>query len=148
DPFMKESEGSQIVAREILDHNHVTVKCYVLPHISKLNQEHRIRSKTDEWYHLQGFYIYRNSRLLHFGDWLGLFSKNEHFKNARILIDIPNKLDHEWKIDIKKATATPPFLVRKDLIRLGKLTRKTAGAVHRFRGNQIMLDDTIKSFDF
>lgn len=148
DPFMKDSEGGQLTAHENLDGNQVTVKCYVLPHISKLNSEERKKAKTDEWYRLQGFYIYRNSRLLLYGDWLGLFPKNEHFKNARILIDIPNKLDHDWKIDIKKATATPSLTVRKDLIRLGKMTRKAAGAVHRFRGNQIMLDDSIKSFDF
>lgn len=148
DPFMKESEGGQLIAQETLDNNKVVVKCYVLPHISKLNPEKRKKAKTDEWYRLQGFYIYRNSRLLLHGDWLGLFPKNEHFKNARILVDIPNKLDHDWKIDIKKATATPSILARKDLVRLGKMTRKSAGAVHRFRGNQIMLDDSITSFDF
>ncbi|MBK8503431.1 MAG: ATP-binding protein [Saprospiraceae bacterium] len=148
DPFMKESEGGQLIACENLDNDQVTVKCYVLPHISKLNPEERKKAKTDEWYRLQGFYIYRNSRLLLYGDWLGLFPKNEHFKNARILVDIPNKLDHDWKIDIKKATATPSISIRKDLIRLGKMTRKAAGSVHRFRGNQVMLDDSIKSFDF
>lgn len=148
DPFMKESEGGQLIACEKLDNDQVTVKCYVLPHISKLNPEDRRKAKTEDWYRLQGFYIYRNSRLLLYGSWLGLFPKNEHFKNARILVDIPNKFDHDWKIDIKKATATPSVSVRKDLVRLGKMTRKAAGAVHRFRGNQIMLDDSIKSFDF
>ena len=81
-----------------------------------MREEERLIAKTERWYDLQGFYIYRNNRLLLFGDWLGLFSKNEHFKNARILIDIPNRLDHEWKIDIKKATATPSLRIRKDLI--------------------------------
>ncbi len=148
DPFMKQSEGGQLVASELLDKGQVNVKCYVLPHISKLSVEERKNSKTEDWYKLQGFYIYRQNRLLLHGDWLGLFSKNEHFKNARILIDIPNKLDHDWKIDIKKATATPSFSIRKDLVRLGKLTRSKAGSIHKFRGNQIMLDDTIKTFDF
>lgn len=148
DPFMKQSEGGQLVAKEDLDKGKVKVKCYVLPHISKLSADERKKSKTEEWYKLQGFYIYRQNRLLLHGDWLGLFSKNEQYKNARILIDIPNRLDHDWKIDIKKATATPSFVVRKDLVRLGKLTRTAAGSLHRFRGNQIMLDDSIKSFDF
>ena len=148
DPFMKNAEGSQIVANEELDKGKVKVKCYLLPHISKLSSENRKQAKVDEWYRLQGFYIYRQNRLLLFGDWLGLFSKNEQYKNARILIDIPNKLDHDWKIDIKKATATPSFTVRKDLIRLGKLARSSAASIHKFRGNQIMLDDSIKTFDF
>ena len=148
DPFMKQSEGGQLVAKEDLDKGQVKIKCYILPHISKLSAVERKKSKTEEWYNLQGFYIYRQNRLLLHGDWLGLFSKNEQFKNARILIDIPNRLDHDWKIDIKKATATPSLKVRKDLVRLGKLARTAAGSLHRFRGNQIMLDDSINSFDF
>lgn len=148
DPFMKQSEGGQMIASEALEHGQVNIKCYVLPHISKLSIEERKKGKVEDWYKLQGFYIYRQNRLLLHGDWLGLFSKNEHYKNARILIDISNKLDHDWKIDIKKATATPSFSVRKDLIRLGKLTRSKASQIHKFRGNQIMLDDTIKTFDF
>lgn len=147
DPFMKES-GEQLICDELLDNDNVRIKCYVLPHISKINKEKREVARTDKWYGLQGFYIYRNERLLLFGDWLGLFNKNEHYKNARILIDIPNKLDHDWKIDIKKATATPSIKIRKDLIRLGKMTRLAAGNVYRFRGNEVLLDDSITSFDF
>ena len=145
---MKEEEGSQLVSDELLENDNVRIKCYVLPHISKIKEEDRKKAKTEDWYKLQGFYIYRNERLLLYGDWLGIFTKNEHYKNARILIDIPNKLDHEWKIDIKKATATPSILIRKDLVRLGKMTRQTASNIYRFRGNQIMLDDSITSFDF
>lgn len=148
DPFLKEEEGGQLLAKEALDNGKVQIKCYLLPHISKLSPEKRLKAKTELWYKLQGFYIYRKERLLLYGDWLGLFPKNEHVKNARILIDIPNNLDHEWKIDIKKATATPSLIVRKDLIRLAKTTRKAAGKIHRFRGNQIILDDSTKSFDF
>lgn len=148
DPFMKDEDGGQLVCDERLENDNVQIKCYVLPHISKINEEARLKAKTENWYKLQGFYIYRNERLLLYGDWLGLFTKNEHYKNARILIDIPNKLDHDWKIDIKKATATPSFTIRKDLIRLGKMTRLAAASIYRFRGNQIMLDDSISSFDF
>ncbi len=148
DPFMKDEEGGQLICDEQLDNNNVHVKCYVLPHLSKINKDKREIAKTEKWYGLQGFYIYRNERLLLYADWLGLFNKNEHYKNARILIDISNQLDHEWKIDIKKATASPSVIVRKDLVRLGKMTRLAAGNVYRFRGNQVMLDDSIKSFDF
>ena len=48
-------------------------------------------------------------------DWLGLFNKNEHYKNARILIDISNQLDHEWKIDIKKTTVSPIGYCKKGI---------------------------------
>jgi hypothetical protein len=148
DPFMKDSSATQCIGEEILDNNQVTVKCYVIPHISKLSPEERKIAKTEEWYNLQGFYIYRNGRLLLYGDWLGLFPKAEHYKNARILVDIPNKLDHEWKIDIKKATAMPPVSVRNDLVRLGKKTIKEAAELPIFRGTQIKLGDSSRSFNF
>ena len=150
DPFMKEEMGGQLIHNEYLNGQDINIKCYVLPHISKLNEETRKKARIDEWFALQGFYIYRNERLLLYGDWLGIgqFTKSEHYKNARILIDIPNKLDHEWKIDIKKATATPSVSIRKDLVRLGKSTRLEAANMYRFRGNQIMLNSGIKSFNF
>lgn len=149
DPYMKDFKGNQLIARESLDNDQVKVKCYVIPHISQIpNPKDRQAAKSEKWYNLQGFYIYRKERLLLYGDWLGLFPKNEHYKNARILIDIPNRLDHEWKIDIKKASATPSITVRRDLIRLGKLTRKAAAEIYKYRGNEIMLNDNIKSFSF
>jgi len=148
DPFLKEASGTQIVAKEWITEGKIKAKCFVLPHISMLTVEERKESRVDEWYGLQGFYIYRSNRLLLYGDWLGLFPKNEHYKNARILVDIPNSMDHEWKIDIKKSTATPSLVARKDLVRLGKHTRLAAGNVHKFRGNQIKLDETVKAFDF
>jgi hypothetical protein len=41
-------------------------------------------------------------RLLLAGDWLGMFRKEEHYKLTRIQIDLPNSLDADWQIDIKK----------------------------------------------
>ncbi|MEL4454855.1 ATP-binding protein [Lutimonas vermicola] len=148
DPFMKNEDGSQLIGDEFLDNTSVHVKCYVLPHISKIDSETRAKVKTQDWYKYQGFYIYRNERLLLYGDWLGLFSKNEHYKNARVLIDISNELDHEWKIDIKKATASPSIRVRRDLMRLGRMTRQSAAKIYKFRGNRILLDDSLTGIHF
>ena len=49
------------------------------------------------------------------GDWLGLFRKEEHYKLVRIQIDLPNKLDTDWQIDIKKSTARPPLVSREQI---------------------------------
>ncbi|MCY4160883.1 MAG: ATP-binding protein [Flavobacteriaceae bacterium] len=133
DPFMKEADGTQRIAEEKLDNKQIQIRCYVIPHSSKIRLEDREETRINQWYDLQGFYIYRNNRLLLYGDWLKLFPKKEYFKNARILIDIPNALDSQWKIDIKKAKATPPLNIRDDLKRLALLTRRSAANVHRFR---------------
>ena len=61
---MKDLEGGQLICDEFLDNNNVHVKCYVLPHLSKIKKDKREIAKTEKWYGLQGFYIYRNERLL------------------------------------------------------------------------------------
>lgn len=85
----------------------------------------------------QGFYVYRGKRLLLAGDWLGLFRKEEHLKLARIQIDLPNTLDSEWQIDIKKSTAIPPMACRDTLYAYAKAVRKSAQDVFRHRGRVI-----------
>jgi len=69
------------------------------------------------------------------GDWLGLgFQKEEHYKLARIGVDLPNLLDEDWDIDIKKSRARPPDHLRPDLRRIAEATRRRAAEVYRQRG--------------
>ena len=42
------------------------------------------------------------------GGWLGLTRQTELTKLCRIAVDIPNTMDSEWKIDVKKASAQLP----------------------------------------
>ena len=63
----------------------VRVTPYVLPHHSRLTTaQHSAAGGPAGWNAQQGFYVYRNRRLLLPGDWLGLeFRKEEHYKLAR-----------------------------------------------------------------
>ena len=63
----------------------------------------------------QGFYIYRNNRLIIWGTWFGMKPRAELTKNARIRVDIPNSLDDMWSIDIKKQSATIPKRIQNQL---------------------------------
>lgn len=148
DPFLKKQSG-YLAAFEKLANKQVQVRCYVLPHISSLNEdERRDGAGPNGWYDQQGFYIYRNERLLVAGNWLGLFTKNEHSKLARICVDFSNQLDHEWKLDIKKSSATPPPKFRKDFDRLGKLTRLQSAKVYKHRGTQLGRNPDLPDFNF
>ena len=50
----------------------ISVVPYVLPHISKVSPEkHEKAAGPKGWNFHQGFYVYRNERLLVPGDWLG-----------------------------------------------------------------------------
>ena len=135
DPFLKNEIGVQVMPDENLLNGKVTLKGYVLPHKSKLTEEvFRSASGSKGWNQHQGFYIYRNERLLVAGSWLGMFKQEEHYKLARIMIDIPNSLDNEWQIDIKKSVARPPASLIKQIKSYANSVRSKAVEVYRHRG--------------
>ena len=112
------------------------VKGYVLPHKNNFSSEENYR-KAEGMYGYpaaQGFYIYRGKRLLLAGSWLNLFRKEDHYKLVRISIDLPNTLDSEWQIDIKKSTATPPISCREQLRSYALDVRNKGMEVYRHRG--------------
>jgi hypothetical protein len=90
------------------------VRPFVLPHKDKLGEKlYEQATGPAGWNAQQGFYVYRNKRLLVAGDWLGLgYPKEEQFKLARIQIDLPNTMDSDWDIDVKKSRARPPGSIR------------------------------------
>lgn len=143
DPFMIGHPGKpweSPVATRMTDVGLVEVQCHVLPHKDKLSDDEFVREGGPEgWTSQQGFYIYRNKRLLHAGGWLGLgqgraWPREEAHRLARIRLDIPNTADSEWKIDVKKSTARPPVSIRPWLTRLAEDTRSRARQVFAFRG--------------
>ena len=113
----------------------VEVRPFVLPHVSKQSEDERaLGSGIFGWNAHQGFYVYRNKRMIIPGSYLDLpFKAEEHYKLCRIQIDLPNSLDHEWCIDVRKAAASPPSNIRADLERIAKATRAQAAEVYRAR---------------
>ena len=110
----------------------------MLPHKSKMtNDKFRESEGPKGWNEQQGFYIYRNDRLLLAGDWLGMYRKEEHYKLARIEINLPNSLDSEWQIDIKKSIARPPLGLRDHLRAYAGKVRLQAVEVYRHKGKNV-----------
>lgn len=141
DPFLASLPATQVLPGERLPFagEEVEVQPYVLPHHSSLSAEaHRAAAGTRGWNQHQGFYIYRARRLLVAGDWLGLpFQKEEHYKLARIRVDLSNAMDREWQIDVRKATARIPRELRDELKRIADATRSRAAEAYRYRGKRI-----------
>ena len=52
---------------------------------------------------MQGFYIYREQRLIHSGDWMRMFSKEPHGTLLRVELSFDHKLDNAFHVDIKKS---------------------------------------------
>lgn len=141
DPFLEEVSATEPLPSEVLGtgSEEFEVKPFILPHHSRISPEEHTRAAGSRgWNAHQGFYIYRNKRLLVAGDWLGLgMQKEEHFKLARIRIDLPNTTDLSWQIDVKKSQAHPPAALRKDLRRIATTARSRASNIYRHRGKMI-----------
>lgn len=144
DPFMvghPSKPWNSPVSRRQTPDGQVEIECHVLPHKDKLSEDEWKRcAGPNGWTAQQGFYVYRNERLLLAGGWLGLgpnkaWNREEAHRLARIRLDIPNTADAAWKIDIKKSTARPPIALRQWLTRYAEDTRERARRVFAYRGS-------------
>ena len=144
DPFMTGHPAKpweSPIAKLSTPSGQVEAQCHVLPHKDRLSADDFVRAGGPEgWTSQQGFYVYRNKRLLLAGGWLGLgvsraWNREESHRLARIRVDIPNSADADWKIDVRKSTARPPVYVRAWLIGLAENTRDKARKVFAFRGS-------------
>lgn len=118
----------------------VEVRGYVLPHRDRFGtaDEHEAAGGPDGWIAQQGFYIYRAGRLIVAGGWLGLGGSREWLRDeasqlARIQVDIGNTADAAWRVDVRKATARAPALLRNDLLRIAVDVRRSARDVYAHR---------------
>jgi histidine kinase/DNA gyrase B/HSP90-like ATPase len=118
DPFVQANPFTEQVGTETrnVEGHAVRVRAFILPHINKMTADEleRAGGKT-RLRETQGFYVYRNRRLITWGTWFKLLGRDELTRLARIQIDIPNALDHLWGLDVKKSTASPPYVIRRVL---------------------------------
>lgn len=117
----------------------IKIQPFILPHESKLSQDERKQLQIIKgWTEHQGIYLYRNKRLIADGSWLDLnFRKKESQRLCRICIDIPNTLDSEWQIDVKKASAKIPDVIRKRIKAICFLSIEKAIKTYTTRGAYI-----------
>lgn len=140
DPFCKKNAATQILPEEMVwvDDIAVSIQPYILPHHSRLSaSEYDYYQDRSDFISNQGAYVYRNGRLMAWGDWFRLIPKGEATKLARVQIDFPNSLDEAWTIDIKKSRARPPHAVRERMRQIiAKITSRSV-TVHRGRGQRL-----------
>lgn len=143
DPFLTRHPSTQPMTEQSLWINGeaIPVKPYILPFASKLSSKD-IQSigGTDDLRQHQGFYIYRNRRLIVWGTWFRLIRQNELGKLARVRVDIPNSLDFIWELDIKKSTASLPSFIKKNLADIVRNAVGRSEQVYRYRGRNIQTD--------
>lgn len=146
DPFGRSHSKTQRDPEERLSlaKGDVVIQCFTVPH-------HKSMSKT-AWEELggpeghlktQGFYIYRERRLIIAGSWLGLARQTELTKLARVMVDIPNTMDAEWKIDVRKASAQLPPVVRERLRKIVERLQGTSKRTYQRRGRKLVSEENL-----
>lgn len=148
-PFNISSEfpSTELQEEQLSINNHeIKIQPYILPHESKLSHDERkIIHIIKGWTEHQGIYLYRNKRLIADGTWLDLgFRKKESQRLCRICIDIPNTLDTEWQIDVRKASAKIPDVVRKRIKDICFISLEKAIKVYTHRGAYLKRKGTKK----
>lgn len=159
DPFALQNKQTVRSPEEqiSLETGNVYIQSFTLPHHKEMTQK--------EWDDLggpeghlksQGFYLYRAQRLIIHGTWFGLARQAELTKLCRVRIDIPNSMDSDWKIDVKKSSAQLPPVVRERLKLLLERISDGSKRTYRKRGqklvdqnrmpmwHRIIVDDTIR----
>ena len=145
DPFLTK-KSTQLMDEEIIvvRGKKVKVKPFILPHTSKLTKAELIQlGGKDGLRKLQGFYVYRNKRLLIWGTWFRLMRQGDLTKLSRVQVDIPNSLDDLWTLDIKKSTATPPEEVRNNLKTIINKIAEGSRRTWTFRGKKEISDKMV-----
>ncbi|PPD16123.1 MAG: ATP-binding protein [Methylobacterium sp.] len=141
DPFARKNPATISDPEEKLTliRGDVEIQSFTLPHhkqISKMDWEDI--GGPEGHLKSQGFYLYRGKRLILHGTWFGLCRQSELTKLSRVRVDIPNSMDADWKIDVKKSSAQLPAVVRDRLKRV--IERILAGSKRTYskRGQKLV----------
>ncbi|OHX50690.1 ATP-binding protein [Cytobacillus oceanisediminis] len=109
DPFCTLEPETELVAEEEQDaefedgtKTSFVVRAYVLPRKEEFSSE-EARKKAKLSNNLQGFYVYRENRLIHYGNWMGMYSNEPHSTLLRVEFSFDYLMDEAFNVDIKKS---------------------------------------------
>lgn len=154
DPFFTRNPATQVKKQKIsVNETVIDVTAYVLPNLNRMSSEELATSKkmNSRFRDTQGFYIYRQKRLLMFGTWFRLTPRSELSKLSRIQVDTPNTLDAQWKLGVTKSQVEPPEVLKRALANLVpsivKESQKVLGKSFKVKSSDVANVDTFWNFD-
>ena len=153
-PFILENSATQELPEESVFSKdgsaEVTIQPYVLPHKTKFasDDDYQAAGGPKGWNYHQGVYVYRNRRLIICGTWFDYIKKEPAYNLARIKIDITSASDEDWKIDIKKSTASLPIYVKESVEREIDICTETSARVYNSRGSYSKSNVSVPNLDY
>lgn len=150
DPFCREYDGpvSSTTFTAVFNDedgtSSIQLNCYIVPakdELDTLSKRQRVmpsekntalKSFSEE--SLSGFYIYRENRLIHWGDWFNMPGIDFHKKLCRFELSFGEELDEVFQVDIKKSRITLNDELRGELIDFVRPITKEGDK--RYRGTE------------
>jgi len=109
DPFCESEPKSQQLAKEKIevelpngDKTFFNVEAWLLPRKDEFSTP-TAKSDAKVSNDMEGFYVYRENRLIHYGGWLGMFISDPHISLLRVKFSFDHTLDDAFNVDIKKS---------------------------------------------
>jgi hypothetical protein len=109
DPFCRKNPRAEMISEktvpvELPDGTpaEFTIRAVVLPRREEFETPADARAARLE-NQTQGIYVYRENRLIHPADWIGMFSKEPHVSLLRVEFSFDHRLDDAFQVDIKKS---------------------------------------------
>jgi len=148
DPFSRDEPATSSSPVQSLRLRHgsrshtVVIRPFVLPAESQFSSlaAHRRAAGPRFWARQQGFYFYRNDRLIQAGGWSRLRTQDEHTKLARVAVDIPSAADDAFELTVSKTQVRIPSSIRGELAAIASATCKIAQEAYR-RPTAFVADD-------
>lgn len=113
--YLPNNHSTKLVLNRSVDYKgkKISFKIYILPSFNSLNNEDQAYmsggGNVNNLNKLQGFYIYRNKRLISEGGWiLPEFDITDKTKYARIDVSIPSALDKYFHVNLTKTKVEIP----------------------------------------
>jgi len=140
DPFNSNSLKTRELSEKILklENKEIKAQAYILPHHSVGDDEYKKYELQGGYFMNQGFYVYRNRRLISRGNWLRLTHRSELTKLVRIRIDIPNTLDDLLRVNVMKSSLILPETLKEQLNEVLEEIRKAGIQVFRKRAQRVI----------
>ena len=117
DPFARKEKTILLSEKDVVigsQGGKAIVKTYVLPGDKEWSSSEAkaISSGPKNFNNAQGFYVYRNGRLIIGGGWQRFRSIDPHVSCARISLELDSSVDHILKVPVDKSSITIPQTTR------------------------------------